>query len=136
MFAWTAIAALPLVAAESSDSAAEAPKENAELEAEISYVEALVNYGYPDFAPPVIEATKKKWPESEVRFFAIEIRGMLSLGQFEEAEKKIASLPDRNSTKFWAARLEVANNYYARGQKAECKSIYEGFFKAYPKPPA
>ncbi len=116
-------------------AAAEEPKENAELEAEISYVEALVNYGYPDIAGPVIEATKKKWPESEARFFAIEIRGMLALGKFEDAEKKIASLPDRKSTKYWAARLEVANNYFGRGMKPECMKIYDDFFKAFPNPP-
>ena len=109
---------------------------NEELEAEMSYVEALVNFGYPDLAGPVIEATKKRWPESEVRFFAIEIRGMLALGQFDQAEKKIASLPDRKSTKYWAARLEVANNYFGRGQKAECMKIYEEFFKVFQKPPA
>ena len=118
-----------------AEAAAEAPRENPELEAEIAYVEALVNFGYPDLAGPVIEATKKKWPESEVRFFAIEIRGMLALGQFEAAEKKIAALPDRKSTKYWAARLEVANNYFGRGQKDECMKIYGEFFKVFPKPP-
>ena len=123
-------------AAEGAEAAAEAPKENPELEAEINYVEALVNYGYPDIAAPVIEETKKKWPESEVRFFAIEIRGLLALGKFDEAEKKIAALPDRKSSKYWAARLEVANNYYGRGQKEECMKIYGEFFTAYPKPPA
>ncbi len=115
---------------------AEEVKEDPELEAEVAYVEALVNSGYPDFAPGVIEATKKRWPASEARFFAIEIRGLLALGKFEDAEKKIASLPDRTSVKFWAARLEVANNYFARGQKAECMQIYEDFFKAFPKPTA
>ena len=119
----------------SEEAAAEVPQENPELEAEIAYVEALVNYGFPDLAGPVIEATKKKWPEAEVRFFAIEIRGMLALGQFEAAEKKIAALPDRKSTKYWAARLEVANNYFGRGQKAECMKIYDEFFSVFPKPP-
>ncbi|MBR2838523.1 MAG: tetratricopeptide repeat protein [Kiritimatiellae bacterium] len=117
-------------------AAADAPKENPELEAEMRYIEELVNNGYPDIAGPAIEATKKKWPESEARFFAIEIRGMLALGQFDDAEKKIAALPDRKSTKYWAARLEMANNYFSRGQKAECMKIYDEFFKAFPKPPA
>lgn len=126
-----AAAVLPLSAQEASD----APKENEELENEISYVEALVNYGYPDLAGPVIEATKKRWPESEARFFAIEIRGLLALGKFDEAEKIIAALPDRKSSKYWAARLEVANNYFGRGQKAECMKIYDEFFKIFPKPP-
>ena len=40
---------------------------------------------------------------------------MLSLGKFDEAEKKIAALPDRNGPKYWAARLEVANNLFFRG---------------------
>lgn len=116
--------------------AAAAPVEETDpaLEAEIRYVEALIEYGYPDFAEPVIEATKKKWPEAETKFFAIEIRGMLSLGKFDEAEKKIAALPDRNGPKYWAARLEVANNLFFRGKKAECSKIYDEFFKAFPKP--
>ncbi len=130
-FALAGLAAFQVVAQE----AAAAAEENKELEAEISYVEALVRYGYPDFASPVIEATKKKWPESEARFFAIEIRSMLSLGKFAEAEKKIAALPDRKSSKYWAARLEVANNYFGRGQKKECMKIYNEFFKLFPKPP-
>lgn len=136
IIALAALAASPLLAGEGAADAAEAPKENPELEAEMSYVEALVNYGYPDLAGPLIEATKKKWPESEARFFAIEIRGMLALGQFDEAEKKIAALPDRKSTKYWAARLEMANNYFGRGQKPECMKIYDEFFKAFAKPPA
>lgn len=116
--------------------AAAAPVEETDpaLEFEIRYAEALIEYGYPDFAEPVIEATKKKWPEAETKFFAIEIRGMLSLGKFDEAEKKIAALPDRNGPKYWAARLEVANNLFFRGKKAECSKIYDEFFKAFPKP--
>jgi tetratricopeptide (TPR) repeat protein len=111
------------------------PKENPALEAEIEYVEALVNNGYPDIAAPVIEETKKKWPESEARFFAIEVRGMLALGKFDEAEKRISALPDRKSTKYWAARLEVANNYFGRRMIPECMKIYDEFFKLYPKAP-
>ena len=124
------------VSSAEEEASADLPKENPELETEMRYIEALVNNAYPDIAAPVIEETKKKWPESEARLFALEIRSMLALGKFEEAEKKIASLPDRKSTKYWAARLEVANNYFARGQKAECMKIYSEFFNAFPKPPA
>ena len=68
-----AVLTSPVFAEEAAPAAApaEAPQENPELEAEMSYVEALVNFGYPDLAGPIIEATKKRWPESEVRFFAI-----------------------------------------------------------------
>ena len=135
IFALAALAG-PAFAQEAAEAApAEAPKENPELEAEMAYVEALVNNGYPDIAAPVIEATKKRWPEAEARFFAIEVRSLLSLGKFEEAEKKIAALPDRKSTKYWAARLEIANNYFYRGQKAESMKIYDDFFKSFPNPP-
>ena len=138
-----AVAATPLAALfaqEAQAPAAEAPAEEAPqideaLEFEISYVEQLISWGYPDMAEPVIAETKAKWPESEARFFAIEIRGMLSLGRFEEAEKKIASLPDRKSSKYWAARLEVANNYFGRNQKEDCIKIYDEFFATFPKPP-
>ena len=81
LFALAALAALPLcaeeAAAEAAEAPAEAPKANPELEAEMAYVEALVDGGYPDIAAPVIEATKKRWPESEARFFAIEVRSLL-----------------------------------------------------------
>ena len=134
-------AATPSFADEPAATEAEAPaaadenKVDEALQAEIRYVEALIDCGFSDFAEPVIAATKKKWPESEAMFFAIEIRGMLSLGKFDEAEKKIAALPDRNGSKYWAARLEVANNLYARGKKAECSAIYDEFFKKFAKPP-
>ncbi len=131
----TALSAVRAFAQEAATQADAPPPENPELKAEIAYVEALIANNYPDFAAPVIEATKKKWPESEAVFFALEVRGMLALGQFESAEKLIASLPDRNGVKFWAARLEVANNYYARGQMTDCMKIYDEFFKVFPKPP-
>ncbi len=128
-------ATVPRAFAQETVEAAPAAKEADEaLNAEISYVEALIEFGFPDFAEPVIAATKKKWPESEAAFFAIEIRGMLSLGKFEEAEAKIAALPDRKSSKYWAARLEVANNHFAHNRKEECKKIYEEFFKNNQKP--
>ncbi len=122
-------------ATESEGAPADENKMDEALQNEIRFVEALVDCGFPDFAEPVIAATKKKWPESEALFFAIEIRGMLSLGKFKEAEAKIAALPDRSGSKYWAARLEVANNFFARGKKKECSEIYDEFFKQFKKPP-
>ena len=123
-----------VAAADDPASAASGADSEKELDGEIRYVEALIEYGYSDLAEPVIAATKKKWPEAETKFFAIEIRGMLSLGKFDEAEKKIAALPDRKGPKYWAARLEVANNLFYRGKKSECTKTYDEFFKAFPKP--
>ena len=132
-----ALAVFASAGARSQEAASEGDENKIDeaLKAEISYVEALVDSGFPDFAETVIAATKKKWPEADALFFAIEIRGMLSLGKFDEAEKRIAALPDRNGSKYWAARLEVANNFFARGKKKECSAIYDEFFKKFEKPP-
>ena len=128
-------AALCAASAFAQDAGEEAQvKVDPALAGEIAYVEALIDAGLPDFAEPVIAETKKKWPESEAAFFAIEIRGMLLLGKFDEANAKIASLPDRKSAKYWAARLEVANNFFSRGQREKCTGIYEEFFKNNQKP--
>ena len=104
------------------------------LKAEVEYVEALIDARLPDFAETVIENTKKKWPESDAMFFALEIRGLLALGKFDEADKKIAALPDRTGAKYWAARLELANNFFARGKRDECAKIYDEFFSKNAKP--
>ena len=130
-----ALTVSPLIAEEATAPAA-AAQENPEFEAEMSYIRALIDNAYPDIAGPLIEETKKRWPAYEARFFAVEIRSILSLGQFEAAEKMIAALPDRKSTKYWAARLQMANSYFTRGQKPECMKIYEEFFKVFAKPPA
>lgn len=129
-------AATAAFAQDAGEAASEASAElDPALKEEIAYVEALVEYGFPDFAETVIAETKKKWPESEALFFAVEIRGMLLLGKGEEAEKMIAALPDRKSSKYWAARLEVANDHFSRGRNDECLKIYDEFFKNMGKNP-
>ncbi|MCR5414142.1 MAG: hypothetical protein K6F50_05385 [Kiritimatiellae bacterium] len=100
------------------------------LREELDYSTALIYAGLPDFAEDVLKAAKARWPEADTLAFAIEIRGMLALGKYDEAEKKIASLPDRNSAKYWAARLEVANNYFYSGKRDDSKKIYQDFFAA------
>ena len=69
-FALSAVAATAASAQEAAAAADEGQVDEA-LKAEISYVETLIDCGYPDFAESVIEATKKKWPESEAQFFAM-----------------------------------------------------------------
>lgn len=125
----TALFAVSATFAQDDNAAAGEPAElDPALKEQIAYVEELVRFGLPDFAETVIADTKKKWPESEALFFAVEIRGMLLLGRSEEAEKMIAALPDRKSSKYWAARLEVANDHFNRGRNEECLKIYNDFF--------
>ncbi len=107
-----------------------------EMQNEISYVEALLEARLPSFAEDVIEATKKKWPESETALFALEIRGLLSQLKYDEAEAMIAALPTRDGSKYWAARIEVANHLFRQGKKKDAEQIYKEFFKKYSgKPP-
>ena len=103
---------------------------------EVRYADALVNSGFADFAETVIAETKQKWPESDAVFFAIEVRGLLLMNKREEAEKKIATLKDREGPKYWSAKLEVAKDHYSRSRKKECAAIYAEFFSKFPKPPA
>ena len=103
---------------------------------EVRYAEALVNSGFADFAQTVIADTKAKWPEADTVFFAIEIRSLLLMGKREAAEKKIASLKDRDGAKYWSARLEVARDHFQRMRRKECAKIYAEFFAKFQKPPA
>ena len=121
--------------AESEASAPAAPAADPEMTAQIAYIEELVNNGFPDYAEMLIADTKKRWPASDAVLFAIEVRGMLSMGKFEDAEKRVASLPDRKSIKFWGARLEIANNYIARNRKADGLKIFDEFFAQFPTAP-
>ena len=105
------------------------------IKEEIAYVEALVYAGFPRFAETVIAETKKKWPESEALFFAIEIRNLLLLGKGEEVNKMIAALPDRKGSKYWAARLEVALDHNNRSRKEQSLKEFDDFFKNNANPP-
>ena len=134
---WAAAASFAAVACGQGADAQDAEKgAGAPYDSEVAYAERLVEYGFPDFADVVIARTKAKWPESETVFFAIEVRGMLSLGKEEEAKKLIAALPDRKSAKYWAARLALANFCWRRGRKADCGKIYKEFFDANKQPSA
>ena len=121
--------------AAAEEGAEQAPQVDVELENELKYVDALIDNGYADFAARVIEAAKKRWPEADVKFFASEIRSLLGVGKYAEAEKRIAALPDRSGSKYWAARLELANNYAYNSRKSECMKIYDEFFAKFPTPP-
>lgn len=126
-----ACASQAVFAEEPAKSEAEVVEVDPAMLEEIKFVKALVDGGYSDLAEGVIAATKKKWPESEAELFAVEIRGLLLLAKFDEAEKKIAALPDRKSSKYWAARVELGSFYFLKGRKEEGKKVYDEFFGLY-----
>ena len=129
-----AFAASFTVCAQDAGASGDAAEEAA-MNEEIRYIEALTECGYAYFADIQIAKVKKRFPAADTKLFALEIRAMLGLGDFEGAEKKIASLPDRTGAKFWGARLELANYLFAYGRKKECSTIYDEFFKKFATPP-
>lgn len=105
------------------------------LEAEIEYIDALSNNGYPDFTAAVIEAAKKNWPDAGGVLEAAQIRAQLSGGQQEEVAKQIAKRPDQNSLDTWLMKVELARSYYAYSKFKEADEIYSAFFKRFTKVP-
>lgn len=105
------------------------------LEAEIEYIDALSNNGYPDFTEAVIEAAQKKWPDAGGVLKAAQIRAQLSGGKQDEVAKEIAKRPDQNSLETGLLKLELARSYYAYSKFAEADKIYADFFKRFTKVP-
>ena len=105
------------------------------LEAEIEYIDALSNNGYPDFTDAVIEAAQKKWPDAGGVLKAAQIRAQLSGGKQDEVAKEIAKRPDQNSLDTWLLKLELARSYYAYSKFSDADKIYSDFFKRFTKVP-
>ena len=106
------------------------------LAEELAYIEALVGANMPDFAAPVIEAAKKKWPNAAPKLKVLELKGDLGLGKFDAVQKVVDSLKGKKGQEgeYWGVRLSMADEYYNRGNMAECRKIYNEFFEKVPKP--
>ena len=133
-FACAAFACAALVGARAADEAAD--PDAAAAKEELRYINALVEAGLPDFAEPVIDAAKKKWPHIGPKLKVLELQGDLRLGKFENVQKAIDGIKDKKGGEYWALRLAMADAYYARNMLAECRKIYNEFFTAVPKPGA
>ncbi|HNX33952.1 MAG TPA: hypothetical protein PKM57_04950 [Kiritimatiellia bacterium] len=105
-----------------------------ELREEIKYIELLQQYRMPDLAEEVIAATKKKFPEAAAKLKVSEIQGLLSQGKFDDVQKVIDAIPDKNGPEFWALTLAKADAYYAFGKYADADKLYLDFFKKVDKP--
>ena len=128
------VCALCTTARGADEPANPAPLDPAAKE-ELAYVRALVEANLPDFAGPVIAAAKEKWPDLKPKLKVFEVQGDLRLGKFDQVQKVIDAIGKKNG-EYWALRLAMADAYYSRSQMAECRKIYEEFFKSVPKPGA
>ena len=117
--------------------AADAPAEEAAAaKEELKYIGALVEANMPDLAEPVIDAAKKRWPHLGPKLKVLELQGDLRLGRFADVQKVVDGIKDKKSGEYWALRLSMADAYYARSEMAQCRKIYQEFFKAVPQPGA
>lgn len=118
-----------------ADDAAASARLDPAAKEELAYVKALVESNLPDFAAPVIEAAKAKWPVLAPKLKVYEIDGDLRMGRFEKVQKVLDACK-KGSSEYWSIRLAMGDAYYARSQNAECAKIYKEFFTAVPKPGA
>ncbi|MDX9793696.1 MAG: hypothetical protein RBU24_09340, partial [Kiritimatiellia bacterium] len=108
--------------------------EDAALREELRYIELLQQMRMPDIADEVIAETKKRFPEAGALLKVSETKGLLSQGRFDEVQKAIDAIPDKNGVEFWALTLAKADAYYAFGKYADADKLYLTFFKKIEKP--
>lgn len=132
---FTACSLAPCAVLRAADDAASPAADDAASKEELRYIRALVDNNMPDFAEPVIDAAKKKWPNLGPKLKVLELQGSLRLGKFDEVQKVVNSMKQKNS-EYWALRLSMADAYYGRGMMKECSAIYNEFFKAVTNPGA
>ena len=85
---------VPLAPLPAADAAA-AKADEAAMNEELAYINALVGANLPDIATTVIEAAKKKWPALGPRLKVSEMQGELRMGRFEKVQKEIDALFSR-----------------------------------------
>ena len=105
-----------------------------ELREEFKYIEMLQQLRMPDIAEEVIAAAKQKFPDAAAKFKVSEMQGLLSQGKFDEVQKAIDAIADKNGAEFWAMTLAKADAYYAFGKYPDADKLYLDFFKKVDKP--
>ncbi len=109
--------------------------EQAAMDEEVRYIDALIKASLPDIAADVIVAARNRWPTIGPRLEVLEQQGELSLGRYDKVEE-IIKKKKKDSPEYWALKLALANAYNGRGGEyvKKCQEIYNEFFKKFPKP--
>jgi tetratricopeptide (TPR) repeat protein len=105
---------------------------------EVRYIEHLQQHmRMPDIAEEVIASARKVFqalPEAAPRLKVCEIQGQLSQGRFDDVQKVIDAIADKNGAEFWALTLAKADAYYMFGKYPDADKLYLSFFKKVDKP--
>lgn len=136
-----ACSCLPVVAADDEASEQAQPAAvDPDLKEELDFVKALVENGLSSLATPVIEAAKKRWPDSATKLKVYEMQSFLMSRQYGVVQKEIDALKGKKGkeSEYWALRLSLADAYYfyEKDKLSECRKIYDEFFKTVTKPRA
>ena len=107
--------------------------EQEKMDAECTFITALIDANMPDLAAPVIAKAREQWPVMSARLEVLEQQGDLRLGHFDKVQAVLAK-KQKGSPEYWALSIAMANAYYARQKLPECRKLYGEFFKAVPVP--
>lgn len=111
------------------------PQKDPALQLEMEYVQGLYELQLPDYATLVLDRLKAKYPQAGPEVKALELRGRIEMGKFDEVKAIIAKQANPESEETWAMRLALADGFYAWGKFPEARAIYDAFFKKYPTQP-
>ncbi|MFO7937771.1 MAG: tetratricopeptide repeat protein [Kiritimatiellia bacterium] len=117
-----------------SQGMAQAESMDPELKTELTYIKKLQQMRMPDIAEAVIEETRKKFPEASAQLKVQEIQGLLWQGKWDEVQKIIDGIKDKNSAEYWALVLSKADALYAFQKYEEADKLYKRFFTKVAKP--
>ena len=115
---------------------AQTAEEEAALREELRYIDALQQELMPDIADEVIAEAKKRFlfPEAATKLMVSSTKGLLLQAKFDEVQKIIDAIKDKNGAEFWAMTLAKADAYYAFGKYPDADKLYLDFFKKIDKP--
>lgn len=102
------------------------------VDEEFAFASGLVSHApsFPDFAQKVIDALLAKDPSLKDRSKVVQAEILVQRRQFAEAEAIVNEMGLANP-KAQAINLVLAFNYFAVGNEAKSRELYDAFFKMY-----
>ena len=104
------------------------------VDEEFAFASGLVSFSpsFPDFAQKVVDAVLAKDPAQKDRSRVVQAEILIQRRQFADAEAIVGELGLTNP-KAQAINLVLAFNYFAVGNEAKSRELYDAFFKLYEK---
>ena len=110
------------------------PEDQAALDVELRYIDALNAAGLAEYAEMVLQDVGRKYPGAKARLKVKNLEQYLQLGKFAEAQAIIDKEP-ADAPETWAMRLTMADYLYARGRYDEALGTYKQLFERHKSSP-